>query len=160
MANFVNGKYGFLTCGFSPFAPIDTTGSVAPGQRSCIGNTPARFPESSYAFSGTYTNTLPGGKWDYFARLDGEYFGKAFNEEANFSYIGEFWRFNLRGGFEKDGLRLEGYVRNLFDDDSYLAGARWSDFSTDTLFGFVVSQGVVATPAVKRTIGVRAIYEF
>jgi iron complex outermembrane receptor protein len=160
MANIVNGEYGFLTCGFSPFQPVDTTGAVAPGQRSCIGNTPSRYPESSYAFSGTWTDSLPGGNWDYFARLDGEYFGKAFNEEANFSYIGEFWRFNLRGGFEKENLRLEAYVRNLLDDDSYLAGARWSDFSGAALFDFIFSQGVVVTPADKRLIGLKAVYEF
>jgi iron complex outermembrane receptor protein len=160
MANIVNGEYGFLTCGFSPFQPVDTTGAVAPGQRSCIGNTPSRYPESSYAFSGTWTDSLRSGNWDYFVRLDGEYFGKAFNEEANFSWIGEFWRFNLRGGFERENLRLEAYVRNLLDNDDYLAGARWSDFSGAQLFDFVRSQGVVVTPAEKRTIGLKLVYEF
>ena len=159
-ANIVNGEYGFLTCGFSPFAPIDTTGAVAPGQRSCIGNTPSRYPESSYSFAGTWTDSLPSGNWDYFVRLDGQYFGKAFNEEANFSYIGEFWRFNLRAGFEKEDMRLELYVRNLLDNDDYLAGARWSDFSGGALFDFIFSQGVVVTPAEKRLIGLKAVYEF
>ena len=158
--NLAKGSYTFLTCGFSPFAPIDTSGAVAAGQRNCSGNAPSRFPENSGSFSGTWVDQLPGGNWDYFLRLDGEYFGKAFNEEANFSYIGEFWRFNLRGGFEKDSLRVEGYVRNLFDNDDYLAGARWSDFSGAALFDFVISQGVAVTPAEKRTIGVKFVYDF
>ena len=51
-------------------------------------------------------------------------------------------------------------MRNLFDDDSYLAGARWSDFSGQQLFDFVISQGVVATPAQKRTMGLKVVYEF
>ena len=160
MLNSVDSEYGFLTCGFSPFAPIDTTGAVAPGQRSCGGNTASRYPDSSYAVSGTWTDTLPSGNWDYFVRLDGEYFGKAFNEEANFSWLGEFWRFNLRAGFEREDLRLEIYAKNLFDDDSYLAGARWSDFSGGSLFDFVFSQGVAVTPAEKRTVGLRAVFDF
>ena len=93
-------------------------------------------------------------------RVDGEYFGEAYNEEANFSTMGDFWRFNLRGGFERDDLRIEGYVKNLLDDDNYLAGARWSDFSGTFLFAFLYSQGVAVTPAEKRTIGLRVVYDF
>ena len=98
--------------------------------------------------------------WDYFLRFDGTYFGKAFNEEKNYSYIGKFWRFNLRAGFEMDDLRIEGYVNNIFNDDSYLAGARWSDFSGSQLFDFLFSQGVAATPAEKRQFGVKVVHNF
>ena len=159
MINSIDGTYGALTCGFSPFkAPIvpgDTFGG-----RDCSGGRPARYPDLSGAISATWVDSLPGGNWDYFVRADGEYFGKAFNEEANFSTIGEYWLWNLRGGFEKENLRLEGYVKNIFDDDSYLAGARWSDFSGTFLFAFLFSQGVAVTPAEKRTIGLRAVYDF
>ena len=156
MLNYADGEYGTLICGFSPFkAPIPGTGN-----RDCSGSRPARYPEWQGAISGVWTDSLASGNWDYFVRVDGEYFGEAYNEEANFSTLGDFWRWNLRGGFERDDLRIEGYVKNLLDDDNYLAGARWSDFSGRSLFDFVRSQGVAVTPAEKRTIGLRAVYSF
>jgi iron complex outermembrane recepter protein len=151
-ANYAKGKFGQLTCGFSPFAPAAT-------RSDCSGNAPARFPEWSGSFSTTWTDQLTN-DWDYFLRFDGQYFGKAWNEEKNFSYIGKFWRFNLRAGFEMDDLRIEGYVNNIFNDDSYLAGARWSDFSGASLFDFLFSQGVAATPAEKRQFGVKVVHNF
>lgn len=156
MLNFADGEYGTLICGFSPFkAPIPGSGN-----RDCAGSRPARYPEWQGAFSGIWTDSLASGNWDYYVRLDGEYFGEAYNEEANFSTIGDFWRFNLRGGFERDDLRIEGYVKNLLDDDNYLAGARWSDFSGRALFDFLFSQGVAVTPPEKRTFGLRVVYDF
>ncbi len=159
MLNWSDGEYGALVCGFSPFKKPITPGDRF-GSRDCSGSRPARYPEWQGAVSGVWTDTLQGGNWDYYVRVDGEYFGEAYNEEANFSTMGDFWRWNLRGGFERDQLRLEAYVRNLFDDDNYLAAARWSDFSGTSLFSFLNSQGVAVTPAEKRTIGLRAAYAF
>jgi iron complex outermembrane receptor protein len=159
MLNYADGEYGTLTCGFSPFKPPITPGSTF-GPRDCSGSRPARYPEWQGAVSGTWTDSLAGGNWDYYVRVDGEYFGEAYNEEANFSTMGDFWRFNLRGGFERDDLRIEGYVKNLLDDDNYLAAARWSDFSGTFLFAFLYSQGVAVTPPEKRTIGLRVVYDF
>ena len=159
MLNYADGEYGTLTCGFSPFkSPIEPGNTFGP--RDCSGSRPARYPEWQGAISGTWTDSLAGGNWDYYVRMDGEYFGEAYNEEANFSTMGDFWRFNLRGGFERDDLRIEGYVKNLLDDDNYLAAARWSDFSGTFLFAFLFSQGVAVTPAEKRTIGLRVVYDF
>ena len=156
MLNYADGEYGTLICGFSPFkAPIPGSGN-----RDCSGSRPARYPEWQGAVSGVWTDSLASGNWDYYVRADAEYFGEAYNEEANFSTMGDFWRVNLRGGFERDDLRIEGYVKNLFDDDNYLAGARWSDFSGTFLFAFLFSQGVAVTPAEKRTIGLRVVYDF
>ena len=159
MLNYSDGEYGTLTCGFSPFKPPIEPGNRF-GARDCSGSRPARYPEWQGAISGVWTDSLASGNWDYFVRLDGEYFGEAYNEEANFSTMGDFWRWNLRGGFERDDLRLEAYVRNLFDDDNYLAAARWSDFSGTFTLAFLFSQGVAVTPPEKRTIGLRAVYAF
>lgn len=159
MLNYAGGEYGTLTCGFSPFkSPIEPGNRFGP--RDCSGSRPARYPEWQGAVSGVWTDSFGSGNWDYYLRVDGEYFGEAYNEEANFSTMGDFWRWNLRGGFERDELRIEGYVKNLFDDDNYLAGARWSDFSGTFLFAFLSSQGVAVTPAEKRTIGLRVVYDF
>ncbi|MCY4478124.1 MAG: TonB-dependent receptor [Gammaproteobacteria bacterium] len=157
--NYADGEYGTLTCGFSPFKPPIEPGNRF-GPRDCSGSRPARYPEWSGAISGVWTDSLAGGNWDYYVRADAEYFGEAYNEEANFSTMGDFWRVNVRGGFEMDDLRIEGYVKNLLDDDNYLAAARWSDFSGTFLFAFLFSQGVAVTPAEKRTFGLRVVYDF
>ena len=159
MLNYASGEYGTLVCGFSPFKSPITAGDRF-GSRDCSGSRPARYPEWQGAVSGVWTDSFGSGDWDYYLRLDGEYFGEAYNEEANFSHMGDFWRWNVRGGFERDDLRIEGYVKNLLDDDNYLAGARWSDFSGTFLFAFLFSQGVAVTPAEKRTIGLRVVYDF
>ena len=157
----VDGKYGLLQCSFSPFQRPQFPGNTF-GPRDCSGNTPARYPDSSASFGLAWTDDIgSSGLWSYFIRGDGTYMGKAFSEEANFGWYGKFWRFNLRGGFENDeGLRIEGFVENLFDDDHYLSAARWSDFSTGISFGFLTNQGIAITPAYKRTMGLKVVYEF
>ncbi|MDX2225035.1 MAG: TonB-dependent receptor [Rhodospirillaceae bacterium] len=149
--NYSDAQYGRLTCGFGPFKP--------PPAADCSNNKTARFPDWSGSFSTTWTDQFRG-DWNYFLRVDGEYFGKAWNEEHNFSWIGKFWRFNLRAGLEREDLRLEAYVKNLFDDENYLAAARWSDFSGRSLFDFLTSQGVAVTPPQKRAFGLKAVYDF
>jgi iron complex outermembrane receptor protein len=148
--NWAQGEYDSFRCGFAPFLPEP---------KDCSGNTPPRYPEWSGAVSLMWQDQLTG-EWDYFARWDSSYFGKAFTDESNFAWFGEYWLTNLRGGVSKDKLRIEAYVTNLFDEDDYPAVARWSDFSTPALFGFVSNQGLAITPPEKRRIGLRFIFDF
>ena len=97
MLNHSDGEYGTLVCGFSPFKAPITPGDRF-GSRDCSGSRPARYPEWQGAISGAWTDSLASGNWDYYVRVDGEYFGEAYNEEANFSTMGDFWRWNVRGG--------------------------------------------------------------
>lgn len=159
MFSLAKGEYGEFQCSFSPFKRPITAGQAF-GPRDCSGNVPARYPDRTAALSLTWVDQLGSTDWDYFIRGDGHYTGKSYTEEANFAWVGKFWLFNLRGGFENDKLRIEGYVRNLFDDDHWLAGARWSDFSTTSSTGFLTSQGIIATPPDQRTIGMRASYKW
>ena len=159
MFNHTKGEYGSFQCSFSPFKrPIVPGESFGP--RDCSGNVPARYPDTSAALSLTWFDRLGGTDWDYFVRGDARYTGRSYTEEANFAWLGKFWLFNLRGGFEREDLRLEAYVTNLFDDDNWLAGARWSDFSTTSSLGFLTSQGIIMTPPEKRTFGFRVAYEW
>jgi len=156
----VDAEYGVLQCSFSPFKRPQFPGNTF-GPRDCAGSTPARYPDASYSFGLNWVDDLgSSGTWDYFIRGDGNYMGKAYSEEANFGWYGKFWRFNLRGGFEKDMLRIEFFAENLFDDDHYLSAARWSDFSTGQNLGFLFNQGIAITPAYKRTVGMKVVYEF
>ncbi len=156
----VDAEYGVLQCSFSPFKRPQFPGNTF-GPRDCAGSTPARYPDMNLSFGLNWVDDLgTSTDWDYFIRYDGNYMGKAYSEEANFAWYGKFWRFNLRSGFEKDNLRIEVFAENLFDDDHYLAAARWSDFSTGANLGFLFNQGVSITPAYKRTVGLKVVYEF
>jgi hypothetical protein len=129
--------------------------------RDCSGSTPARYPESSASIGLAWSDAFGSSDtWEYFIRTDGTYMGKTYSEAANFAWYGKFWRFNLRGGFDRGDLRIEAFVLNLFDDDHYLSGARWSDFSTGINFGFLFNQGVAITPPSKRTLGMKMVYAF
>lgn len=157
--NFADAEYQDFDCGFADkFAPADSDNVVR-----CDGNSPVQFPKWSGSFATTWTDSLTN-NWDYFIRFDGAYTGKRFTDEKNFSWIGEQWLFNLRVGVSDENLRLEAFVTNLFDDDQYLAGARWSDFSADqgTLFPFEfgLANGIALTAPKRRQFGVRAAYNF
>lgn len=159
MFNAVKGRYGKFQCSFSPFKRPITPGQSF-GPRDCSGNTTARFPDRSAALSLTWDDQFKDSEWDYFVRMDGTFTGKSYTEEANFAWLGDFWLFNLRGGFRNKQMRVEAYVRNLLNNDDWLAGSRWSDFSTGTANGFLTSQGIILTPPQKRTIGIRTSYEW
>ncbi len=157
--NYADAEFQDFDCGFADdFAPADPDGVVR-----CDGNTPVQFPKWSGSFAATWTDSLTN-NWDYFIRFDGTYTGKRFTDEKNFSWIGEQWLFNLRVGFTDENLRVEGFVTNLFNDDQYLAGNRWTDFSADTgglfPFEFGLQQGIALTAPKKRQFGVRAAYNF
>ena len=124
------------------------------------GNSVPRVPE--YTAFGTTTY-----RWDLkddmgaFLRLDANYFGKAYTEERNLNYMESYTIFNLRGGVETDAYRLELFVTNLFDEDAWASGARFSDTAFATDFGnFFVEQGVNVSPNDKREIGIRAQLRF
>ncbi len=160
---YSDAEFKNFECGFTDdFAPANSEGIV-----DCSGNTPLQFPEWSGSLSVLFADSFQSGRldgWDYFGRLDGIYTGKQFTDEQNFSYIGANWRFNLRGGFEKDNIRFEVFVTNLFDEDQYLAGGRTSDFTADTgfifPFEFSANQSLGLVPAKKRQFGARLAIDF
>jgi iron complex outermembrane receptor protein len=157
---YSDAKYQNFNCGFTDdFAPSDANGVLV-----CDGNTPLQFPDWSGSVSLLLNGQLGSSNSDYFARLDGIYTGKQFTDEQNFSYIDSAWKVNLRGGVQKDNVRFEVYVTNLFDDDEYLAGGRTSDFSADTgfifPFEFSDNQSLGLVPANRRQVGVSISVDF
>ena len=149
MVNWADSEFTEFDCGFAPFL----------ADPNCAGNTLARYPEWSAFATTTFYDQFTA-EWDYFLRLDGTYTGEAFVDESNFAWTKDFWIFDLRGGFEKENLRVEAFVTNLFDDDNYLAGARGSDFSGPGFFDFTADQGVHLTPPEQRRFGVKVVFGF
>jgi iron complex outermembrane receptor protein len=157
--NYAGAEFKDFDCGFTDdFAPAAADGSVP-----CDGNRPVQYPEWSGAFALDWSSRI-NDTWGYSTRLDGLYTGKRYVDEQNFAYIGDKTVFNLRAGVNRENLRIEAFVTNLFDDDQYLAGNRWTDFSADQgglfPFEFGFHQGVALTPPERRQAGVRFSLDF
>ena len=125
------------------------------------GNQNARFPEFSGSLSTGYTAPLGNTDWKWFVNGDLNYVGKTYVDESNLAYCKSYTLGNVRVGGEKHGLRLEGYVKNVTDNDSWAACARWTDFDAAPSLGLLTFyQGIAVTPNMPRQYGIRASYKF
>ena len=156
--NYADAKFKVFECGFADdFFPATN------GVLDCSGNRPVQFPKWSGSIAGTWTDSFTD-NWDYFLRWDATYTGKRFADEANLAWVDYQILSNLRIGFSNDDMRIEGFVTNLFNDKTWLAGQRWSDFSADAgglfPFEFTLQQGIALTAPTLRQFGIRASYNF
>ena len=72
-----------------------------------------------------------------------------------------YYLVNARVGAEKEELRLELYVKNLFDEETWRAGNNFGDFSyRGNGFNPLAGAGIVLIPQDKRTVGLRVSYDF
>ncbi|MDX2225037.1 MAG: TonB-dependent receptor [Rhodospirillaceae bacterium] len=124
------------------------------------GNAHARFPKWSGSLNTAYTAALTD-TWDWFVRADASYFGKTFVDVDNLAFCDAYWLINSRAGVEKDGFRIELFAKNLFDDDSWAACSRFSEFdlpndaATSTLY-----QSIIVAPQNKRQFGIKTAIKF
>lgn len=125
------------------------------------GNSINRYPEWTGSISSTYVTQL-NNTWEGFARADVVYFGKTFPEVDNLAFCDDYITANARVGIEKENLRLEAYVKNMFNDQSWTACQRFSDFDGIPISFAVLTayQGVQATPQVPRHFGIRTSLSF
>ena len=136
---------------------------VAPiaGFSEMAGNSNARFPEYSGSISSGYTAPVKDSDWSWYVNGDLNYVGKTFVDESNLAYCKAYTLTNVRAGGEKGGLRVEGFIKNLFGDDSWSACARWTDFdSAPTIGQLTTFQGVAVSPQMPRQYGLRVIMKF
>ena len=134
---------------------------VAPiaGYSQMRGNSTPRQPE----FTGNATATQFFRAFDTDAYVRGEmiYQGEAFVDESNLAYIDDYTLFNVRAGINTDQYLIELFVKNLFDEDAWATGARWTDFSSPTQFAFLTAkQGVAVSPLDRREFGIRGTWRF
>lgn len=124
------------------------------------GNAHARFPKWSGSLNSAYTNSL-NDTWDWFVRGDASYFGKTFVDVDNLAYCDAYWLTNARTGVEKEGVRVEFFIKNLLNDDSWSACSRFSEFdlpndgATSTLY-----QSIIVAPQNKRQFGLKTAIKF
>ena len=124
------------------------------------GNQNPRFPKWSGTINSGYTAELTQ-DWDWFINGDLIYFGKTFSDEANIAYCDGYWLTNARAGVEKDALRVELFVKNVFNDKNWAACNRWTSFDEAPSLALLTSrQGIAVSPQNKRQFGLRTSIDF
>jgi iron complex outermembrane receptor protein len=129
------------------------------GSRNLEGNQAGRYPELMGNANLTYTDSLTA-DWDFFVRGDFMYYGKTWaGSGGNLAWLEGYWLTNLRGGFERDDLRVELFVNNLLEQDTWTAATRYTDFTQFTGFRFNV-HGVMLAPQDLRSWGIQVDWSF
>jgi outer membrane receptor protein involved in Fe transport len=124
------------------------------------GNQNPRFPKWTGAINSAFTGDL-NQEWDWYVNGDLIYFGKTAVDEANLAFCNDYWLVNSRAGVEKEGLRVEVFVKNLFNDDNWAACNRWTDFDNSVNLALLTRvQGIAVTPQNKRQFGLRTVIDF
>ena len=135
-------------------------GATRCGTTNLRGKRNTRFPEWSGSLSSTYTHHTSG-PWSTYVRGDLTYTGEAAPDECNLAILQDYYLFNARVGMEQENIRVELYVKNLFDEDTWRAGNNFGDFSfRGNGFNPLAGAGIVLIPQDKRTFGIRVFYDF
>ena len=130
------------------------------GTTNVKGNEEPRYPNWMANFSASYRDQL-NGEWDWFGRADVSYQGDYYGDYFNLLEGPSFVMTNLRAGLEKDDLRVEIFLRNALDEDTWRNVSRGVDFTPNPVnFAFLQFQGVSLAPQTPRTLGVRATISF
>ena len=129
------------------------------GSRNLEGNQAGRYPELMGNASLSYTDTLTA-DWDFFARGDFMYYGKTWaGNGGNLARLDGYWLTNLRAGVERDNLRVELYVNNALEQDTWVGAVRNTNFTQFTGFNFNI-HGVMLAPQDLRSIGIQVDWSF
>jgi hypothetical protein len=87
--------------------------------------------------------------------------GKSYVDESNLAFIAGYSLVHLRAGVATDDYLLEVFIKNVLDEDAWMTGSRWTDFSSPTQFAYLTAkQGVALSPLDKRELGIRVNYRF
>ncbi len=147
---------------FKNFIPATASATATFGQNVNIkGNRSSRFPKWSGNLSSQYTQPFVG-DWDYYVRGDVIYNGSHVAGLTNLATIADYFLVNARIGIERDNLRTELFVKNVFDEDNWRAGSEFTDFSiidAPGVFDFT-KLGIILIPQHRRTFGARVSYSF
>ena len=121
--------------------------------RDHLGNQTFLTPEFTGSATATYTRPVFGGGMEGFVRGEYLYESTKYATEANVFETGNRNIVNLRFGVEAARYRVEAYVTNLFDDDTYVYVAINTDLDN---FG----RAFVSSLPYKRAFGVRGTFRF
>ena len=129
------------------------------GSRNLEGNQAGRYPELMGNANLTFTDSL-NADWDFFARGDFIYYGKTWaGSGGNLAWLEGYWLTNLRAGVEREDLRVEFFVNNVLEQDTWTAATRYTDFTQFTGFNFNI-HGVMLAPQDLRSVGIQVDWSF
>jgi len=144
-------------------------GGILLGERELagLGKQFSRYPEKSGSLSGTLQGELSNGT-GWFARLDWIFKDGKWASDANLTKTPEESKVNLRAGLIiNDGLRLEAYITNLTDDQTFTG---FQTFGDNLIAGDACTPNGYASCGRRRmltwglpprkAIGLRATYRF
>jgi iron complex outermembrane receptor protein len=120
------------------------------------GNQLEAQPEFSGSLSATWTRPWSE-RGAFYIGGDVIYQAGTWESEMNLAKSASATNTNLRIGMQRDGLRLEAYARNLFDEDAPARVARLSDFSLGTTAS--VNQNVAVSFRRPQQYGARVVWE-
>lgn len=135
-----------------------TNPNIVSAANNYAGSRQTRYPKWQGNLSTTYTDKFVG-DWDWFARADAIYFGRAYVDLANYAWVRPYWMVHTRAGVEKENLRVEFFIRNLFDEDTWSGAQASTDFGVQGDLSFS-AQGIGVAPQDKRQFGLRVNYTF
>ena len=128
------------------------TNGVLSDEEGHLGNQLFWAPEYTASFVANYEQQVMNGM-NGFARVEVLYESTKYATEANLYETGDRELVNLRVGVDQDRYRVELYVANLFDNDTYYNVSRNTDLDN---FG----NAFVAALPDRRRYGVRAFVNF
>ena len=117
-----------------------------------------RYPTWTSNLATTYTNEL-NNTWNYFGCVDVLYNGSYWADNLNLARAESYVLTHARIGLQREDLRIEFFVRNLFQEDAWATASPTTDI-TSTAFEFSTIRGVLVTPQEKRTFGIRTNLTF
>ena len=145
-----------------------TLATLTSGVNRFDGNELPKAPSETASLTTTYNGRL-GSKWSWFVRGDVLYTGKMWDSEANIFELDDYATVNARLGFHKDdGLGVDIYASNLFDDDAWTYASRSTSLGEPGALLLVpygtspatTVQGSNLAPIQRREVGVRLSYRF
>ena len=156
----VSANWSFNDNEFTDYLINLVSSQTVLGTRNVKGRRSSRFPKWSGNVSSTYSGTFDNG-WDWSLRGDLTYMGESFAGLTNLATLQSYSLMNVRFGVERENLRLEAYVKNLWDEETWRAGQEYTDFSRELSVGFNFTMlGPTLVPQEKRAFGLRATITF
>ena len=139
---------------------VSTSYNLVYGFSDYRGRERIQYPKWVGGLSGTYTSDTFSGDWRWYARSDLFYQGRQFIDRGNFATIDPSILVDARIGTLNEEMRLELFVKNLFQQRNWKAGSTDSDVTTPGNLVFYANLASGLLPQDKRTIGLRANYSF
>ena len=122
------------------------------------GNKTLRYPGIMANLSTTYTDSL-NSTWDWYGRADFSYSGSYWGDVENLIRGPDWFVTNARIGLQREDLRVEFFVRNLFQETAWQTVSQGAHFQHHS-FNFGGFRGANVSPQEKRTFGLRTNITF